>query len=194
MPEQMSALMIQFFANFIPYIALMWALDSVLVFRILYREIFYIKDMIKIGPSLACIAFAIIFILVPVRTMINNCYKHHTAEADKTYDEVFADFLTDYDCENPMTKSQGMYRIMEKKLASSDMSEEQRNALKSQMQAVQNSNAVSNFAQYSMQKQAMYSQMQSYAAPTMMMAVAMPSYMQAAPMYAVGGYGGAYAG
>jgi hypothetical protein len=123
--------------------------------------------------------------------MINNCFKNQNAEADKTYDEVFADFLTDYDCENPMSKSEGMLRIMEKKLTSSDMSEEQKNALKAQMQVVQNSNAVSNFAQYSMQKQAMYSQMQAVAAPRMM--VAMPVYMQAAPMIAAGGYGAAYA-
>jgi hypothetical protein len=105
MPDQMSGLMAMFFANFIPVIALMWALCQVLVYRILYREIFYIKDLIKVGPSLACIAGAIIFMLVPVRTMINNCYKHQKAEADKSYDEAFATFITDYDCENPMSKS-----------------------------------------------------------------------------------------
>jgi hypothetical protein len=193
MPDQMSGLMAKFFANFIPIIALMWALCSILVYRILYREIFYITSFVKVGPSLACIIVVIIFMLVPVRTMINNCFKNQTAEADKTYDEAFADFLTDYDCENPMSKSEGMLRIMEKKLTSSDMSEEQKNALKQQMQAVQNSNAVTNFAQYSMQKQAMYSQMQAVAAPTMMAAVAMPVYMQAAPMMAAGGYGAAYA-
>ena len=76
-----------------------------------------------------------------------------------------------------MSKSEGMLRIMEKKLTSSDMTDEQKNALKAQMQVVQNSNAVSNFAQYSMQKQAMYSQMQAVAAPRMMTAVAMPVYM-----------------
>ena len=193
MPDQMSGLMTMFFANFIPVIALMWALCSVLVYRILYREIFYITSFVKVGPSLACIIFAVIFMLIPVRTMINNCFKHHTAEADKTYDEAFADFLTDYDSENPMSKSEGMLRIMEKRLASSDITEEQKTALQAQMQAVQNSNAVTNFAQYSVQKQAMYSQMQAVAAPRMIQAVAMPMYMQAAPMMAAGGYGAAYA-
>lgn len=192
MPDQMSGLMAKFFANFIPIIALMWALDSVLVFRILYREVFYITSFIKVGPSLACIIFAIIFMLVPVRTMINNCFKHHTAEADKTYDEAFANFLADYDSENPMSKSEGMIRIMQKRLASSDITEEQKTAIQAQMQVAQTSNAVSNFAQYSMSKQAMYSQMQAVAAPRMMTAVAMPMYMQSAPMMAAGGYGGAY--
>jgi len=79
MPDQMSGLMAKFFANFIPVIALMWALDSVLVYRVLYREVFYIKSLVKVGPSLACIVFAIVFMLVPVRTMINNCYKNQSA-------------------------------------------------------------------------------------------------------------------
>ena len=39
----------------------------------------------------------------------------------------------------------------------------------------------------------MYSQMQAVAAPRMIAAVAMPMYMQSAPMMAAGGYGGAYA-
>ena len=126
MPDQMSGLMPKFFANFIPIIALMWALDAVLVYRILYREVFYIKSFVKVGPSLACIIFAAIFLLVPVRTMINNCFKNQSAEADKTYDEVFTEFLTDYDMENPITKSEGMLRILEKKLTSADISEEQK--------------------------------------------------------------------
>jgi len=137
MPDQMSGLMAKFFANVIPIIALMWALDSVLVFRILYREIFYMTSFVKVGPSLACIIFAVIFLLVPVRTMINNCFKDHTAEAEKTYDEAFADFLADYDSENPMSKSEGMIRIMQKRLASADITEEQKTALQSQLQVAQ---------------------------------------------------------
>lgn len=86
MPDQMSGLMAKFFANFIPVIALMWALDSVLVFRVLYREVFYIKTLVKVGPSLACIIFAILFLIVPVRSMINRCFAHMSAQADKTYD------------------------------------------------------------------------------------------------------------
>lgn len=128
MPDQMSGLMAMFFANFMPIIALMWALDSVLVYRVLYREVFYITDLRKSGPSIACIVFALLYIFVPVRTLINSCFKN-TAEADKTYDEVYSKFITDYDCENPMTKSEGMIRIMEKKLSSADISEEEKKAL-----------------------------------------------------------------
>jgi len=39
-------------------------------------------------------------------------------------------FITDYDMENPITKNEGMLRKMEKRLASSDISEEEKTALK----------------------------------------------------------------
>jgi len=73
--------MVTFFANMVPYIALLWALDSILVFRRLYREVFYITNIVKVFPSLACIIFAIIYIMIPVRTMINNCYENQGASA-----------------------------------------------------------------------------------------------------------------
>lgn len=113
----MSGLMAKFFANFLPFVALLWALDSILVYRVLYREIFYINSLVKVGPSLACIIFVILFILVPVRTLINNCFKNQQAMADKTYDEISDEFQTDYDIENPITKTEGLRRMMEKKLA-----------------------------------------------------------------------------
>lgn len=42
MPDSMSGMMARFFANFLPVIALIWSLDSLLAFRILYREVFLI--------------------------------------------------------------------------------------------------------------------------------------------------------
>ena len=117
MPDQMSGLMAKFFANFIPVIALLWALDSVLVYRVLYREVFYITSLVKVGPSLGCIIFVILFLVIPIRTMINNCFKNQSAMADKTYDEISDNFVTDYDIENPISKTEGIIRMMEKKLA-----------------------------------------------------------------------------
>lgn len=105
MPDQMSGLMTRFFANFIPIIAVMWALDSLLVFRILYREVFYINNLVKIIPNLVCIAVLGLCLLLPIRTWINSCFKGDQAMAEKTYDEVFADFISDYDMENPVTKN-----------------------------------------------------------------------------------------
>ena len=37
--------------------------------------------------------------------------------AEKTYDEISDNFITDYDIENPISKSEGIVRMMEKKLA-----------------------------------------------------------------------------
>lgn len=88
----MSGLMAKFFANFLPFIALLWALDHVLVFRILYRNIFMIVNTSKLIPSLVCIGFAVLFILLPIRTCINSCFAGELAEATKTYDEVCSDF------------------------------------------------------------------------------------------------------
>jgi hypothetical protein len=73
-PDAMSGLMAQFFANFIPVIALMWALDALLVFRVLYREIFYLTQVVKIVPSLACLGFVILFMVIPFRSMINRIF------------------------------------------------------------------------------------------------------------------------
>lgn len=127
MPDQMSGLMAKFFANFLPFIALLWALDSILVYRVLYREVFYISSIIKVGPSLGCIVFTILFIALPIRTLINNCFKGDQAMAEKGYDEVSDNFITDYDIENPISKSEGIIRMMEKKLANA--SEEEKAAL-----------------------------------------------------------------
>ena len=43
---------------------------------------------------------------------------------------------TDYDMENPITKNEGMLRKMEKRLASSDISEEERKQLQQQIKTV----------------------------------------------------------
>lgn len=46
------------------------------------------------------------------------------ANAKETYEQVFAEFPTDYDRENPVTKNEGLLRIMEKKMASASSEEE----------------------------------------------------------------------
>ena len=119
--------------------------------------------------------------------MINNCHENQQAIAGKTYDEAMNNFITDYDMENPITKNEGMLRKMEKRLASSDISEEERKKLQQQMQTVQQGSVVDAFAQYNQQKQAMYSQMTAMAAPRM---VAVPMmYAGAQVMQYGGGYG-----
>jgi uncharacterized protein YbaA (DUF1428 family) len=73
-PDQLSGMMAKFFANFIPFIALLWSLDSVIVYNILYKEVFYIHSIRKVAPSLACILFVILFLILPIRTLINRLF------------------------------------------------------------------------------------------------------------------------
>ena len=75
----MSGLMAKFFANFLPFIALLWALDLLIVYRILYRDIFFITDVRKLIPSFVCIGFVGLFIFSPIRTCINSCFAGQTA-------------------------------------------------------------------------------------------------------------------
>jgi len=138
--------MVKFYANLVPYIALLWALDSILVFRRLYNDVFYIQNIIKLLPSRACIGFAILFLILPIRTMINTCHEGQIAIANIDYDEAMNSFLTDYDMENPITKNDGMVRKMEKRLASKDISEDERKALQQQIQTVSQGSVVDAFA------------------------------------------------
>jgi hypothetical protein len=67
----MSGLMAQFFANMLPYIALLWALELLLFYR---RELFNVTEFYKIIPPLAAVVFICFLILLPIRTCINKCY------------------------------------------------------------------------------------------------------------------------
>ena len=73
--------------------------------------------------------FTIFLILLPIRTFINQCSEDINSKEKKTYDELFVDFTSDYDRENPVTKNEGMMRIMEKKIQSAK-NEEEREKLK----------------------------------------------------------------
>lgn len=126
LPEQLSSLMPTFFANFIPYIALIWALDLLLFYRTLYTELFGVKDYTKTLPALAILAFAIFLILLPIRSCINKIYEDQVC-ARETYDQKQLMFQTDYDRENPVTKNEGIVRVIEKKLSMATSEEEKKN-------------------------------------------------------------------
>ena len=86
-------------------------------------------DFSKILPPLVAVLFTIFLILLPIRTFINQCSEDINSKEKKTYDELFVDFTSDYDRENPVTKNEGMMRIMEKKIQSAK-NEEEREKLK----------------------------------------------------------------
>jgi hypothetical protein len=196
-PEQLSSLMPTFFANLIPYFAFIWSLDLMLFYRTLYNELFNVRNSTKAAPALGILIFAIIMILIPIRSCINKCYEGDRSYADETYDQKILQFHTDYDRENPVTKNEGLVRIMEKKLSMAT-SEEEKKQLQMQMNGVKNASIADAFSSYSMQKSVMYNQMQAMAAPRYMMVYQMPGMSGYAMGYQgyganpYGGYGAMY--
>lgn len=73
-PEQMSGLMAKFFANLLPYIAMLWSVVLLLFYRTLYRDLFDNEDFAKVVPPLAAVVLAGLLLILPVRTCINKCY------------------------------------------------------------------------------------------------------------------------
>lgn len=113
----MSSLMAEFFANMIPYVALMWALALVCFTQSLLRDFFDRTDLKHLYAPLSSLLFVALFLILPIRTCLNRCCKSETVEAEEKYDEIYHTFHTDYDCENPVTKKDGMKRMMERKIA-----------------------------------------------------------------------------
>jgi len=109
--------MAEFFANMIPYVALMWALALVCFTQSLLRDFFKDNDIIHLIGPLGSLLFVVLFLILPIRTCLNRCCKNETEEAEEKYDEIVHTFHTDYDCENPVTKKDGMKRLMERKIA-----------------------------------------------------------------------------
>jgi hypothetical protein len=69
-----------------------------------------------LGP-LGALLFVVLFLILPIRTCLIRCCKKETEEAEEKYEEVFHTFATDYDCENPVTKKDGMNRLIKRKIA-----------------------------------------------------------------------------
>ena len=111
--------MATFFANLIPYIALIWALSLALFYRRLFLDFsekhFDFDDSnLKIIPMWTMLGFCGLFILV-----INNCIKLCVIKTDidtassETYDKACLTFSTDYMRENPVTKEVGIMKLFD---------------------------------------------------------------------------------
>lgn len=153
------------------------------------------KTITKVIPALVILILAIILILLPVRTIINKCHESQKVVRKETYETKFVEFTTDYDRENPVTKNQGLVRYMEKKIAMAE-SEEEKQALKNQMQGVKQASVADAFTSYSVQRSYMQSQMQAVTMPSYTVAYAMPTMGYSGYGYSPysGGYYGSYPG
>ena len=117
----MSGEMTMFFANLLPWVAFLWALNLVLFYKTIYEQYFNDSDEIRIIVPLIAISITSLFILLPIRTIINKCVMKKLEEEEvvgkePTYIDYYPDFITDYERENPVTKNEGMDKWLAKKI------------------------------------------------------------------------------
>lgn len=128
-PDEMSGLLPIFFSNLIPFIAFFWALSLALFYNTLFHNIFHDNTTIqKRGAALwTILAFCIFFLLIPVRSIINKYVKQKfDGVGAKWYDELISKFTTDYDRENPITKTDGIKKYLIR-LMEEEQDEEKKN-------------------------------------------------------------------
>lgn len=147
MPQAMSAKMALFFGGFVPFMCLLWTLDAFLAYRQLYREVFYITVIKKPAPSLACLLLVILFITLPVRTLLNKVFTTDSTTTFTTYKESQTRFLNDYDMMNPVTRTEGLVRNWNAHLSLAGSEEEKKN-LQQQIRAVKQGTVAQNFQAY----------------------------------------------
>ena len=98
-PEEMGSSMAFFFANSMPWFMLLFAVSN-----------FVWVDELSLGnnaPGLVGLILMLIYIVLPVRSYINNRFSFDIARFDEhTYSKNKQYFLTDYRTENPMTKDE----------------------------------------------------------------------------------------
>ena len=90
----------------------------------------------------------ILFLLLPIRSIINSCYRNDQAEAAKTFKEVVKNFQQHYDVENPVTKSEGLLRLMELRISSAE-TEDEKDKLRNQIKQVSGASVMDAFSMYS---------------------------------------------
>jgi hypothetical protein len=77
----MSGLMAKFIANLLPYFAFLWSLTLLLFFRNIYDE-YDVKDpKTKLIVPYVIIGLTCLFILLPIRTVINRCLEETIEDA-----------------------------------------------------------------------------------------------------------------
>lgn len=126
MPEMFSEIIISFFANFLPYIVFIWSLAFIYYpVKLAYTTEDWAREQkIKldmIDESLAAFPVAAVIVVffwmfMPIRMCI-NCVIGEQAELEpqynKKYEEVYHQFASYYDKENPITQKKGQLRILD---------------------------------------------------------------------------------
>jgi len=109
--------MAKFIANLLPYFAFLWSLNLLLFYRTLYKNYYSVEYSDKLIVPYAIIATCSLFILLPVRTIINRCLENMGEQpTHEKYRDFYSKFPTDYDRENPVTKNEAFVKLLEHKM------------------------------------------------------------------------------
>ena len=115
-PDEMSGLMANFFANLLPWLALIWSLSLALFYRTILTDLFKAGIQKRIIPMWVMLGYSGIFALFPIRVFINKCLEKKLANIAgvHTYEEMIHKFNSDYMRENPITEKEGQLRFYDK--------------------------------------------------------------------------------
>ena len=91
----------------------MWSASYLFIFYNLIPEGEGIK---RVALELAAISTVGLYILIPIRSFINCCFKYIEQDEKIRYNDVFLGFNHDYDRENPVTKREGFLKMLNGKL------------------------------------------------------------------------------
>ena len=121
----MSGLMAKFIANLIPYFAFLWSLNLLLFYETLYEEYYTNDPKHKLIVPYAIIGVTSLFIILPIRTIINKCLADNSEDAvTYKYEDFMLKFPTDYDRENPVTKNDAFIKLLEHRIQTEKNAEE----------------------------------------------------------------------
>lgn len=128
-PEEMSGMLVHFFANLLPWMTFLWGVSTVFFTNNLQRnyneayesqqggiidesaednnptqEITWVNFLPLIVTS--------VYILLPIRSLINKLFGEGEEDEVQPYKNNFMAFMTDYDRANPVTKKDGVIRLL----------------------------------------------------------------------------------
>ena len=116
-PEQMGATMAQVFSNMIPFLCFLYGLSM-----------FAFSDILSEGEAvigLVAWIFTIIYLLLPVRVILQKCRSEVFRHDDMTHEKHKVTFLSDYDRSNPMTEKEANIKFIEEMAAAGEMDKDQ---------------------------------------------------------------------
>jgi hypothetical protein len=115
-PDEMSGLIANFFANLLPWLALIWSISLALFYRTIFSDLMELPGKKREIPMWVMLGYSAIFALFPIRVCINRCLekKIENIGGVSKYEELIHKFNSDYMRENPITEKEGQLKFFDK--------------------------------------------------------------------------------